>query len=238
MPGIPDMLNQLKLAGAERVLLVPMYPQYSSSTTATAFDAAFSALRRMRNQLEIRTIRQYADHPAYIAALAAQVHHYWHAHGRPDFAAGDKLVLSFHGVPKRTLDLGDPYHDQCQQTGALLMQALELTSVECRVTFQSRFGKAEWLQPYTAPTLKELGAAGVRRADVFCPGFTADCLETIEEIGMEVRDEFVHAGGKEFHRIPCLNASQAWIAALGEIVAQNLQGWPVQTASVQGVVEA
>jgi ferrochelatase len=232
------MLNQLKLAGAERVLLVPMYPQYSSSTTATAFDAAFSALRRMRNQLEIRTIRQYADHPAYIAALAAQVHQYWHAHGRPDFAAGDKLVLSFHGVPKRTLDLGDPYHDQCQQTGALLMQALELTSVECRVTFQSRFGKAEWLQPYTAPTLKELGAAGVRRADVFCPGFTADCLETIEEIGMEVRDEFVHAGGKEFHRIPCLNASQAWIAALGEIVAQNLQGWPVQTASVQGVVEA
>jgi ferrochelatase len=238
MPGIPDMVNQLKLAGAERVLLVPMYPQYSSSTTATAFDAAFSALKRMRNQLEIRTIRQYADHPAYIAALAAQVHQYWHAHGRPDFAAGDKLVLSFHGVPKRTLDLGDPYHDQCQQTGALLMQALELTSVECRITFQSRFGKAEWLQPYTAPTLRELGAAGVHRADVFCPGFTADCLETIEEIGMEVRDEFVHAGGKEFHRIPCLNASQAWIAALGEIVAQNLQGWPVQAASVEGAVEA
>jgi ferrochelatase len=236
MPAIPDMLNQLKLAGAERVLLVPMYPQYSSSTTATAFDNAFAALRRMRNQLEIRTIRQYADHPAYIAALAAQVHHYWHAHGRPDFAAGDKLVLSFHGVPKRTLDLGDPYHDQCQQTASLLMQALGLTTVECRVTFQSRFGKAEWLQPYTAPTLKELGAAGVRRADVFCPGFTADCLETIEEIGMEVRDEFVHAGGKEFHRIPCLNDSQAWIAALGEIVAQNLQGWPVQATTVQGAL--
>jgi ferrochelatase len=231
-PGIPAMLNQLKLAGAERVLLMPMYPQYSSSTTATAFDDAFSALKRMRNQPEIRTVRQYADHPAYIAALAAQVHHYWHQHGRPDFAAGDKLVLSFHGVPKRTLDLGDPYHEQCQQTGALLMQALELTQVECRITFQSRFGKAEWLQPYTAPTLKELGAAGVRRADVFCPGFTADCLETIEEIGMEVRDEFLHAGGKDFHRIPCLNASQAWIAALGEIVAQNLQGWPVQALPV------
>ncbi|KAA1006273.1 ferrochelatase [Paraburkholderia panacisoli] len=231
-PGIPAMLNQLKLAGAERVLLMPMYPQYSSSTTATAFDAAFSALERMRNQPEVRTVRQYADHPAYIAALAAQVRHYWHHHGRPDFAAGDKLVLSFHGVPKRTLDLGDPYHEQCQQTGALLMQALELTPVECRITFQSRFGKAEWLQPYTAPTLKELGAAGVRRADVFCPGFTADCLETIEEIGMEVRDEFLHAGGKEFHRIACVNASQPWIAALGEIVAQNLQGWPVQAAAV------
>ena len=231
-PGIPAMLNQLKLAGAERVLLMPMYPQYSSSTTATAFDDAFSALKRMRNQPEVRTVRQYADHPAYIAALAAQVHHYWHQHGRPDFAAGDKLVLSFHGVPRRTMDLGDPYHEQCQQTGALLMQALGLTQVECRITFQSRFGKAEWLQPYTAPTLKELGSAGVRRADVFCPGFTADCLETIEEIGMEVRDEFLQAGGKEFHRIPCVNASQPWIAALGEIVAQNLQGWPVQAAPV------
>ena len=126
-PGIPAMLNQLKLAGVERVLLMPMYPQYSSSTTATAFDDAFSALKRMRNQPEIRTVRQYADHPAYIAALAAQVHQYWHQHGRPDFAAGDKLVLSFHGVPKRTMDLGDPYHEQCQQTGALLMQALGLT---------------------------------------------------------------------------------------------------------------
>ncbi|WP_118183523.1 ferrochelatase [Paraburkholderia phosphatilytica] len=236
-PNIPAMLNQLKLAGAERVLLMPMYPQYSSSTTATAFDAAFHAMKRMRNQLEVRTVRQYADHPAYIAALAAQIHHYWHQHGRPDFAAGDRLVLSFHGVPKRTLDLGDPYHDQCQQTGTLLMHALELTPVECRVTFQSRFGRAEWLQPYTAPTLKELGAAGVRRVDVFCPGFTADCLETIEEIGMEVRDEFVHAGGKEFHRIPCVNAAPAFVAALGEIVAQHLQGWPVQTSAPAALVE-
>jgi protoporphyrin/coproporphyrin ferrochelatase len=230
-PGIPAMLTQLKLAGAERVLLMPMYPQYSSSTTATAFDDAFAALKRMRNQPEIRTVRHYADHPAYIHALAEQVRHYWAAHGSPDFAAGDKLILSFHGVPKRTLDLGDPYHDQCQQTGALLMSELGLTPVECRVTFQSRFGRAEWLQPYTAPTLKELGAAGVQRADVFCPGFTADCLETIEEIGLEVRDEFLHAGGKVFHRIPCLNVSPAWVAALGEIVAQNLQGWRVHVAS-------
>ncbi|CEJ96171.1 Ferrochelatase, protoheme ferro-lyase (EC 4.99.1.1) [Caballeronia glathei] len=229
-PGIPAMLNQLKLEGAERVLLVPMYPQYSSSTTATAFDDAFGALRRVRNQPEIRTIRHYADHPAYIGALAAQVREYWHHHGHPDFAAGDKLVLSFHGVPKRTMDLGDPYHDQCQQTGSLLAAALGLTPVECRVTFQSRFGRAEWLQPYTAPTLAELGAGGVKRVDVFCPGFTADCLETIEEIGIEVRDDFLRAGGKHFHRIPCLNASPAWIKALGEIVAQHLQGWPVQTA--------
>jgi ferrochelatase len=234
-PGIPRVLAQLKQAGVERVLLMPMYPQYSASTTATAFDAAFAALARMRNQPEVRTVRQYADHPAYIHALAEQVRQYWAAHGRPDFAAGDKLVLSFHGVPKRTLDLGDPYHDQCQQTAALLMAALALSSIECRVTFQSRFGKAEWLQPYTAPTLRELGAAGVRRADVFCPGFTADCLETIEEIGMEVRDEFVAGGGQAFHRIPCLNTAPAWLDALGEIAAENLQGWPVRAAQPETV---
>ncbi|AJY19473.1 MULTISPECIES: ferrochelatase [Burkholderia] len=234
-PGIAQALAQFKRAGVERVLLMPMYPQYSASTTATAFDAAFAALARMRNQPEVRTVRHYADHPAYIHALAEQVRHYWAQHGRPDFAAGDKLVLSFHGVPKRTLDLGDPYHDQCQQTGALLMAALGLSTIECRVTFQSRFGKAEWLQPYTAPTLRELGEAGVRRADVFCPGFTADCLETIEEIGMEVRDAFIAGGGQSFHRIPCLNGAPAWIGALGEIVAENLQGWPVRTAQPETV---
>ncbi|SAK44545.1 ferrochelatase [Caballeronia fortuita] len=228
-PGIGAMLNQLKLEGADRILLLPMYPQYSSSTTATAFDDAFTALKRVRNQPEIRTIRHYADHPAYIGALAEQVRDYWRHHGQPDFAAGDKLVLSFHGVPKRTMDLGDPYHDQCQLTGSLLMSALGLTPVECRVTFQSRFGRAEWLQPYTAPTVAELGAGGVSRVDVFCPGFTADCLETIEEIGIEVRDEFLKAGGKQFHRIACLNSSPVWIKALGEIAAQHLQGWPVQT---------
>jgi ferrochelatase len=236
-PGIDAMLNQLKLAGAERVLLMPMYPQYSASTTATAFDAAFDALKRMRNQPEVRTVRHYADHPSYIHALAEQVRQHWSAHGRPDFSGGDKLVLSFHGVPKRTLDLGDPYHNQCQQTAALLMNELALTPAECLVTFQSRFGRAEWLQPYTAPTLRELGAAGVRRADVFCPGFTADCIETIEEIGLEVRDEFLHAGGKEFQRIACLNASPAWIAALAGIVAQQLQGWPARAVAPSGALQ-
>ena len=234
-PGIAQVLAQLKRVGVERVLLMPMYPQYSASTTATAFDAAFAALARMRNQPEIRTVRHYADHPAYIHALAEQVRQHWAAHGRPDFAAGDKLVLSFHGVPRRTLDLGDPYHEQCQQTAALLMAALGLSTIECCVTFQSRFGKAEWLQPYTEPTLRELGAAGVRRADVFCPGFTADCLETIEEIGMEVRDAFLAGGGQVFHRIPCLNGAHAWIGALGEIAAENLQGWPVKTAQSETV---
>jgi ferrochelatase len=237
-PGIPAMLNQLKLAGAERVLLVPLYPQYSSSTSATAFDEVYRAFSRMRNQPEIRTIRQYADHPGYIAALAAQIQEYWSAHGRPKFETGDRLLLSFHGVPKRTLDLGDPYHDQCQLTGSLLTQALGLTEVECRVTFQSRFGKAEWLQPYTAPTLVELGAAGARRVDVFCPGFPADCLETLEEIGIEARAAFLAAGGHEFHRIPCLNDAPAWIQGLGELVAANLQGWPALAPQPQPVSAA
>ncbi len=226
-PGVPSVLAQLKHAGVGRILLVPMYPQYSASTSATAFDAVFSALGRMRNQPELRMIKQYPDYPGYIDAMVEQIHGYWAVHGKPDFAAGDRMLLSFHGIPKRSLDLGDPYHEQCQQTGTLLTNALGLTPTECRVTFQSRFGAQEWLQPYTAPTLKELGTAGLRRVDVFCPGFTSDCLETIEEIGMEGRDEFIAAGGREYHAIPCLNASAPWIKGLGELVALNLPGWPV-----------
>jgi len=233
-PDIPELLHQFKHAGVDKILLVPMYPQYSASTTATAFDATFDTLKRMRNQPELRLIKQYHDAAGYIHALAELVRGHWAAHGKPDFAAGDRMLLSFHGIPKRSLDLGDPYHDQCQQTGLLLTQALGLTPNECRVTFQSRFGRAQWLQPYTAPTLTELGAAGIRRVDVFCPGFTADCLETIEEIGMEGRDAFLAAGGREYHVIPCLNESPAWIKGLGELVAQNLQGWPVLAAQAVG----
>lgn len=224
-PSIADVLGQLKRAGADRILLLPMYPQYASSTVATAFDKVAAAMGRMRNQPEIRAIKQYPDAPGYIAALAAQLREYWAAHGVPDFAAGDRLLLSFHGLPKRTLDLGDPYHHQCQLTGTLLAQALGLDETTCRVTFQSRFGREEWLQPYTAPTLAELGSAGVRRVDVFCPGFTADCLETIEEIGMEGRDAFLKAGGKQYHRVPCVNASPAFIDALGHLALANLGGW-------------
>lgn len=231
VPGIPEMLRQFKHAGVDKILLVPMYPQYSASTTATAFDTVFDTLKRMRNQPELRLIKQYHDDAGYIRALAEQVRAYWAVHGAPDFAAGDRMLLSFHGIPKRSLDLGDPYHDQCQQTGALLTQALGLTPNECRVTFQSRFGRAQWLQPYTAPTLMEFGAAGIRRVDVFCPGFPADCLETLEEIGMEGRAAFLAAGGLHYHAIPCLNDAPAWIKGLGELVAVNLQGWPVMPAS-------
>lgn len=227
-PAIPDVITRLKLEGVERVMLMPLYPQYSSSTTATAVDEVMVALRRMRNQPALRTVRDFCDHPDYIAALAAQVREYWRSHGQPDFAAGDRLVLSFHGVPQRVVDQGDPYHTQCLLTANLLKDALNLSSAECQTTFQSRFGPAQWLQPYTAATLKELAESGVRRADVFCPGFVADCLETVEEIGVEVRDEFLKAGGQEFHHIPCLNDSPWWISALSAIVTDNLRGWPTR----------
>ncbi len=225
-PNIAERIDTLTKAGVQRILLVPMYPQYSASTTATAFDAAFAKLKRMRNQPELRMIKGYATHPSYIAALAEQVARHWRDHGRPDFTAGDKLMLSFHGVPKRTVALGDPYYHECLQTGALLREALELTEDQCRVTFQSRFGKAEWLQPYTEPTAIELAIAGTKRIDIFCPGFTADCLETIEEIGMEVRDAFLGAGGQDYRRIPCVNEADGWIAGLATLCGDNLSGWP------------
>ena len=225
-PNIPERMAALNKAGVGRILLVPMYPQYSASTTATAFDAAFKVLQGMRDQPELRMIRGYAEHPAYINALAEQVARHWEREGRPDFAAGDKLVLSFHGVPKRTVALGDPYFSECLATGALLTAALGLDKETCRVTFQSRFGKAEWLQPYTEPTVIELAKAGVRRIDIFCPGFTADCLETIEEIGMEVRDAFLGAGGQDYRRIACLNDADAWISGLATLCGDNLAGWP------------
>lgn len=225
-PNIAERIAALTQAGIDKILLMPMYPQYSASTTATAFDAAFAALKTMRNQPELRMVKGYAEHPAYIAALAEQVARHWEMHGRPDFAAGDKLLLSFHGVPKRTVQLGDPYYHECLQTGALLAKALNLNDDECRVTFQSRFGKAEWLQPYTEPTAIALAQAGVRRLDVFCPGFTADCLETIEEIGMEVRDAFLVAGGQDYRRIPCINDAAGWIAGLATLCEENAYGWP------------
>jgi ferrochelatase len=221
-PGVGAVLDELKAAGATRVLVLPMYPQYSGPTTASAFDAVFAWGRKVRHLPELRFVNRYHDHPGYIEALARRVLDHWQAHGRPD-----RLVLSFHGVPKRTLLLGDPYHCECLKTARLLGERLDLGSKELVVTFQSRFGKAEWLQPYTEPTLIELAGQGVKRVDVMCPGFTADCLETLEEIDQEAREAFLHAGGAQFHYIACLNDSHLWIAALAEIAMQHMQGWPV-----------
>ncbi|MHB1619415.1 MAG: ferrochelatase [Sulfuricella sp.] len=219
-PSVASALEKLKQQNCGRILIFPLYPQYAASSTATAMDAVFDALRKMRNMPEIRTVRSFHDHPGYIAALAQSVRDDWMQNGRPD-----QLVMSFHGVPRHTLEKGDPYHCECQKTGRLLAQALELKQDQYRISFQSRFGRAEWLKPYTTATLEELGKQGVNRVDVLCPGFVGDCLETLEEIALEGKASFLGAGGREFHYIPCLNERDDWIRALSHIVSANLQGW-------------
>ena len=224
-PSIPATLSRLKAAGFTRILLLPLYPQYSSSTTATAFDRAFAWAGSLRNQPELRTVRSFPDNPDYIEALAASVRQHWMTNGQPD--ASYRLVMSFHGIPRRSVEQGDPYGDECQATGRLLAQALNLGEDSYSICFQSRFGPAEWLQPYTAATLEKFGQQGVRRVDVICPGFPADCLETLEEIAMEGKSTFLAAGGKEFFYIPCLNERDDWIRTLEKLVLRHVQGWPV-----------
>jgi ferrochelatase len=219
-PSIRDALERLKAAGAERVLVLPMYPQYAASTTATAFDEVGRFLMATRNPPEVRMVKHFHDHPAYIRALADQVRERWRADGRPE-----KLVMSFHGLPKFSLDRGDPYHCECHKTARLLAEELELPRDAWLATFQSRFGRAEWLKPYTAEVLSELGRGGVGSVDVITPGFVADCLETLEEIAIEGRDTFLQAGGKQYRVIPCLNERDDWIRALARISLENLGGW-------------
>jgi ferrochelatase len=225
-PSIESVLGELRARHVERLLVLPLYPQYSATSTATVFDEVHRVLAATRNLPEVRWVKHFHDHPRYIEALKVSVLAYWQKFGRA-IDAGGKLVMSFHGVPRRTLDLGDPYHCECQKTGRLLAEALGLSKDEYVITFQSRFGKAEWLQPYTAPTLRELGRNGTARVDVLCPGFVADCLETLEEIGLEGKHEFLTAGGREYHCIPCVNDAPAFIEALADIVTEHTQGWPV-----------
>ena len=219
-PGIPQVLRKLKEQNCQRILIVPMYPQYAASSTGTAFDGVFREMLQMRNTPALRTIKNFHDHPGYIKALANNINEYWMKNGRPE-----KLVMSFHGVPQYTLDKGDPYHCECHKTGRLLAQELGLKPGQYFLSFQSRFGKAEWIKPYTTATLLELGKQKTRRVDVVCPGFVADCLETLEEIAQEGKEDFQHAGGGEYHYIPCLNARNDWMHALTDLVLDNLHGW-------------
>jgi ferrochelatase len=227
-PGIPQVLAKLKAEGCDRLLVLPAFPQYSGTTTASIFDEVFRTFGKVRNIPELRMVKHYHDHPDYIQALRQSVLAHWERFGRPE-----KLLMSFHGVPKRTLSLGDPYHCECHKTARLLATELGLTQEQYLVTFQSRFGKAEWLQPYTAPTLRKLAKAGVKRVDIMCPGFISDCLETLEEIAIEARRDFLTAGGTTLNYLPCLNESPTWIAALATIAEQHMTGWPTATMSQQ-----
>ena len=219
-PSIGDTLDAMRARGCTRILVVPMYPQYSASTTATVTDEVGRCLARWRNQPEMRFVRDFNDHPGYIAALVRSVREHWQAHGEPE-----RLLLSFHGVPRRSLDLGDPYHCECHRTGRLVAEGLGVARERVLVTFQSRFGKAEWLKPYTQPTLEHLAAQGVRRVDVMCPGFRSEELETLEEIALECKEAFLGKGGHTFHYIPCLNERHDWIEGLAALVRSHLGNW-------------
>ncbi len=219
-PSVSSVMKKLREKNVTRLLCIPLYPQYAGATTATALDAVFAELSTWRNQPELRTIRAFAKDSDYISALASNIEKTWGYNGKPD-----KLVMTFHGVPKRTLMLGDPYHCECLVTARLLAEKLNLRKEDYVVTFQSRFGKAEWLQPYTEPTLQALAKQGVKRIDVVCPGFVADCLETLEEIAIEGKEAFIEAGGKDYRYIPCLNEQDMWIAALGNLAEAHMHGW-------------
>jgi len=219
-PSIADGLAELKEKGCRRILVIPMYPQYAGSATGSVEDALEMALRKRKAPPEIRVVKDFHDHSAYAKAVAKNINEYWFKHGRPD-----KLVLSFHGVPKASVDRGDPYQAQCLESGRLIASELGWMDARTVITFQSRFGAAEWIQPYTVDTLRGFAADGVGRVDVACPGFAADCLETLEEIAMEARKAFRDAGGKEFHYIPTTNDTPAWMTALSIIAIENLQPW-------------
>ncbi len=224
-PSIASELDALQAAGARRILVLSAYPQYSGTTTASVIDAVNTWVTRARQVPELRFVNRYHDDAGYIEALARTIEQHWTTHGRPEH-----FVMSFHGVPERTLLLGDPYHCECHKTGRLLAERLGLAKEQYTVSFQSRFGKAKWLEPYTEPTLHALAQRGVTRVDVACPGFTSDCLETLEEIAMEGKEAFLTSGGKAYHAIPCLNDHPAWIDALAGLAQTHLAGWPTRQA--------
>lgn len=219
-PSIDSVVENMLKGGVRKLLVMPLYPQYSGPTTGSTFDALAADFTGRRWLPQLRFVSHYCDHPGYIAALAASVQAFRAEHG-----VADKLIFSYHGEPRRYLDQGDPYHCQCLKTTRLVAETLGLAEGQYMTTFQSRFGREEWLQPYTDETLKALPGEGVRSVQVICPGFSADCLETLEEIGVENRDYFLEAGGESYAYIPCLNSDAAHIEALSQLAGENLQGW-------------
>ncbi len=214
-PSIKAGMQALREKNCRTIIILPLYPQYSATTTASTFDAVADVLKTWRRVPELHLIDTYHKHPAYISALADSVRAHWAEHGEPE-----RLLMSFHGIPERYFKAGDPYPCMCRKTAALLRQALELDDERAQVAFQSRFGREPWLQPYANETLKQWASEGVKSVDIICPGFAADCLETLEEIGVENRDYFLSAGGEKYRYIPALNDHDAHIDALKQIVLE------------------
>lgn len=227
-PSIPDAIDRLSAANVTRIVVLPLYPQYSGTTTASVFDAVTRTLSRRRWVPELRFINQYHDYPEFIAAHAANINEYWTAHGR-----GNKLLFSFHGVPMETLLQGDPYHCQCHKTARLIADELGLADEEWILSFQSRVGRSQWLKPYTDETVTKLGQSGVERLDVVCPGFSADCLETLEEIAMQNAEFFADAGGGELRYIPALNERDDHVTFLTNLLVEQAGAWSPRTSSAE-----
>lgn len=219
-PSIRVGLESLRDKGCRRILVFPLYPQYAASSNGTVFDAVADVFRKWWWVPETRTVGTYCDDPGYVAALAASAREHWSKHGR-----ADRLLMSFHGLPQRVVKLGDPYRDQCETTARLLAKELGLQDGEWIMSFQSRFGAEEWIKPYTSATLEEWGKEGVAKVDVICPGFSADCLETLEEIAVENRKVFEEAGGGEMRYIPALNDRADHIEALYNLIRSHTCGW-------------
>lgn len=225
-PSIDSAISELESANVRRMIVLPMYPQYSGTTTASVFDAVTNRLQKTRWIPELRFINQFCDHNAFVQSLAASVRESWEANGR-----GDLLVTSYHGIPKRYLTNGDPYHCLCHKTSRLLAEELGIEPDEIRVVFQSRVGREEWLRPYCDETMKTLPQEGIKSIDVLCPAFAADCLETIEEISGENREYFEEHGGERFQYIACLNDRPDFVHFLGGLIEQHAQGWPEADAA-------
>lgn len=232
-PSVADTVAKLQREGVRRLLVLPLYPQYSATSTGSVFDAVADTVKGLRWPPELRQVNDYHDDPAYIAALAASVRAHWETHGR-----GDKLLMSFHGIPERYTRAGDPYYCQCHATARLLREALGLSEDEAIFSFQSRVGRERWLHPYTDETVRALGARGIKRLDVISPGFAVDCLETLEEIAMQNAEFFREAGGETLSYIPCLNSAPAHVDALADLVLKHTQGWPEFDPAYDAAAEA
>lgn len=223
-PAIDKALETLRSAHCESILVLPLYPQYSGATTGSTFDAIAQSFAKWRWVPNLHFVNHYHDDPGFVQACVTQIHQFWEKHERPE-----RLIFSYHGVPKKYLLSGDPYHCQCHKTTRLIGELLDYPAENILTTFQSRFGKAEWLKPYTDHTLKSLGGQGIKHVQVFCPGFSADCLETLEEIAVENKEYFIEGGGSDYHYIPALNDSTPHIDALVKLALTQIEPWLAKT---------